>query len=157
MGFQIKSKQTYSIFVSRAQLFPHTDTASNSHKINDLFTAYVYFDIKGLSTGFNAENIIKALCSLPIPLCNATLTKARQNTVKVSPSQGSAARVYRGVSSSRSRLATRLGSREGCTSPSIPSNLRAIRSFLHTQKDKKRDGVHLGLAFYIYTIKLIST
>ena len=49
-------------------------------------------------------------------------------------SQGSEALVYRGVSSSSRRLATKLGIRVGCTSPSMPSNRRAMRSFLHMDR-----------------------
>lgn len=73
------------------------------------------------------------------------LSHIRLGAEPVSPpqgSQGSEALVYRGVSSSRSRLATKLGIRDGCTSPSMPSNRRAMRSFLHT--DGKQSVVNLS-------------
>lgn len=73
-----------------------------------------------------------------------------------SPPQGSQvseALVYRGVSSSRSRLATKLGIRDGCTSLSMPSSLRAIRSFLHV--DRREWAVNPGHAIIHHNIVII--
>lgn len=68
-------------------------------------------------------------------------------------SQESEALVYLGVSSSRSLLATKLGIREGCTSPSMPSNRRAIRSFLHRTGMNKNSGRDILLSSKILNIK----